>query len=113
MTRFYLKHRITFQERQVISDAYGNERGAFVDQFTRWADIHPSLGLETVTAARLEGHQPVNITVIRDDSTLRILADWRATDIEDGREYAIQSPTVDLDDNKLYLTMTATAGAAA
>jgi head-tail adaptor len=112
VTIYHLKHRLVFSARQLTSDGFGNEQGDFADEFTRWADVRPSLGIETVNAARLDGVQPVDITVLRDDDTERIAADWRVTDIYEGnRIYALTAPPIDLADDGLYLTFKAKSGA--
>ncbi len=114
MTGLPLKHRLTFSARVTQTDEYGNTQAEFADEFTRWANVKPSLGIETVNAARLEGVQPVDITVLRDDDTERIGADWRAVDIYDGgRVYALVSPPIDLTDAGIYLTFKAKAGVGA
>lgn len=108
-----LNHKISFQQRQLISDGYGNSEGDFAEEFIRWAEIKPSLGIETNAQARLAGEQPVNIRVYRDSDTRLIAADWRAVDVNEGTIYAITSPTSDMEQDRMHLTMTAVVGRAA
>lgn len=109
-----LNHRLSFQARSLQSDGYGNEESSdFAEEFVRWAEIRPLKGGETVMAARLSGTQPVLIIVRRDSDTRTIEADWRAVDANEGTVYAITSPATDMEQERSFLTMTATAGVAA
>lgn len=108
-----MNHKISFQQRQLVSDGYGNNEGDFAEEFIRWAEIKPSLGIETNAQARLAGEQPVNIIVYRDSDTRLITAAWRAVDVNDGTTYAITSPAIDMKQDRMYLTMTAAVGRAA
>lgn len=113
MGRGQMNHRLSFQKRQFVSDGFGNEEGEFAEEFVRWVEIKPSLGIETTNAARLAGQQPVDITVDRDSETRDIEADWQAVDVHDGTVYALTSPTVDMKQKRQYLTMKAVIGVAA
>lgn len=114
MTTGLMNHRISFQEKPLQSDGYGNERADdFEEVFIRWAQIKPSLGIETNAASRLIGQQPVDILVYRDSETRLIDASWRAVDVNEGTVYAITSPAIDLKQDRRMLTMTAVAGRAA
>lgn len=109
-----LTHLLSFRSRSLVSDGYGNEESSdFTEAFQRWAEIKPSLGIETVNAARLAGQQPVDITVYRDSSTLDIEADWQAVDVNEGTIYALTAPPIDLKQDRKYLTMKAVVGVAA
>lgn len=109
-----LTHRLSFQARAFESDGYGNEESnEFAEEFVRWAEIKPSLGIETVNAARLAGQQPVDIVVRKDSETVEIAADWRAVDLNEGTIYALTAPTIDLKQDRKYLTMKAIVGVAA
>lgn len=113
MTAGRMSRRLSFQQRELVSDGYGNNQGDFAEVFIRWARIQPSLGIETVNAARLAGQQPVDITVYRDSETLDIAADWRAVDVNDGTVYAITAPAIDVKQDRMLLTMKAVVGVAA
>lgn len=103
------RERVTFAKRIAADDGMGNTVGAFADQFTRWAEIRPMRGGETVIASRLEGVRPVLIIVLRDSETETIGNDWKATDDTDGRVYAIKSID-DMDRDRKDLTLIAEAG---
>jgi len=108
-----MKHRLRFEAREIRDDLMGNRQADFVERFCRWAEIRPSLGIETVNAARLAGEQPVDITVYRDSETKTISVDWRAVDVNEGTIYALASPPVDLDQKNARLTIKAVSGIAA
>jgi hypothetical protein len=108
-----MKRRLRFEAREIRDDLMGNRQADFVEQFCRWAEIRPSLGIETVNAARLAGEQPVDITVYRDCETRTIAVDWRAVDVYEGTVYALASPPVDLDQSGALLTIKAVSGIAA
>lgn len=100
-----LRHRVAFEARPPLADGYGNTQGPdFVVQFTVSAGIVARLGGETVMAARLDGRQPVTITVRRSADTLRIATDWRARDVATGEVYNIRS-IADPDDKRMQLDL--------
>jgi len=108
-----MNRRLRFEQREIRDDLMGNRQADFVERFVRWAEVRPSLGIEAVTAARLAGEQPVDITVYRDCETIDIAPDWRAVDQYDGTIYALSSPPVDLDQKGGRLTFKAVSGIAA
>lgn len=107
-----LNNKVSFQRRPLVSDGYGNAEGDFEEVFIRWVEIRPSLGIETVNAARLSGQQPVDIIVRMDSDTRQISAAWRAVGVNDGIVYAITSPAIDLKQDNMFLTIKAVVGAA-
>lgn len=71
-----LKDRVTFQRRAL--DDNGDRLGAWEDMFSRAAQLFYQTGSETVIEARLQGRQPVTITV-RDETLMRDVTNgWRA-----------------------------------
>jgi SPP1 family predicted phage head-tail adaptor len=107
-----LREKITFAERAAVSDGGGGVEGDFSDQFTVAARIRPLKGGEEVLASRLQGTQPVIITVRYSLDTSQIAPDWRATDARKGTVYAIKS-IMNTDERRRYLDILATAGVAA
>lgn len=76
-----LKDRVTFQRRAL--DANNERLGAWENMFSRAAHLLYQTGSETVTEARLQGRQPVRITV-RDESAVRAVTNgWRAINTRD------------------------------
>jgi SPP1 family predicted phage head-tail adaptor len=106
-----LLHRVAFDRRQEVTDAYGNTQTDFVEQFTVRAKVQAKFGGEAVTAARLTGQQPVTIVVRQNVQTKTIAVDWRARDVRSGVEYAIRS-IVDPDDKRQWLEILTQTGVA-
>jgi SPP1 family predicted phage head-tail adaptor len=111
-----LRHRVAFDKRQEINpdapDDLGNVESVFVQQFVVAAKVVPKLGGETVTAARLQSQNTVNITVRQSSNTALIQADWRARDVREGKEYAIKS-IIDPDDGGAWFELLCQTGVAA
>jgi head-tail adaptor len=68
-------------------------------------------GSEVVQAARLQGRQPVVVTVRNNPGTGQIDASWRMRDVQTGIVYAIRSGPVPTDDRQ-YLEFTVESGVA-
>jgi head-tail adaptor len=111
-----LRHRIAFDKREDVNpDApldLGNTTSQFIEQFIVAAKVEARFGGEAVTAARLTGQQPVNITVRQSTQTRLIGVDWRARDVRSGTVYAIRS-IVDPDDRRAWLEILCQTGVAA
>lgn len=111
-----LRHKIAFDKRQDVNpdapDDYGNTQSEFVEQFVVSAKVQAKFGGETVTAARLQGQQPVTITVRQSSQTRLIKEDWRARDVRSGAVYAIRS-IVDPDGKRAWLEILTQTGVAA
>lgn len=117
-----LTERIAFDSRgPVAPDAPddGNTQGAFVERFTLWARRTYRAGSEAVTASRLEGRQPVFLTVRASSLSRQITTDWQARDARSGKfvdghwtgvTYAIKS--VNLTEDRAWCLITAEAGVA-
>ncbi len=107
-----LKDRITFQARGIVDDGYGNEvSGPWEDVFTVAARVTVSPGRETVTAARLEGRNPVDVWVRYSSATAGIKAEWRAVDARDpSRVFAILSVTDPEEYRRQFRLLTCTLG---
>jgi head-tail adaptor len=92
-----LRETVAFDERVLVDDGYGNMEGDFTEQFQCRAGYWWQRGGEMVIAARLEGRQPVEVTVRASTETRRIEPDWRMRDLRTGVSYAVRSvaPTTD------------------
>lgn len=104
-----LSYRAAFERRTEANDGYGNTQDVWAASFTRWCGITYLKGGETVMGARLEGRQPVILTVRADSETRIITPDMRA--IINGQAYNIREsprPTKD----RAYLEMAAESGVA-
>jgi head-tail adaptor len=110
-----LRYRMTFAERDSTEDEYGNASSGWVDRFTVSANITAKVGGEAVDAARLTGRQPVILTVRRSADTRAITTDWKATELESGREFNIRTaidPFIGDSGHGLWIEMLAEAGVA-
>lgn len=84
---------VTFQSR--ADNADGDALGAWADVVTRRAKIVPRLAGEAALNARLQGEQPVVISIRRDAVTKTIDNAWRAIDARDPAVvWSISSPPV-------------------
>jgi len=88
-----LRSRISFYQREIQSDGYGNNQADYsaTASFIVAANIKPRLGGEAVLAGRLTGQNLVNITVRQSDDTSSVTVDWRAKDERSGQIYNIRS----------------------
>lgn len=90
------RHRIIFSKRAIVDDGAGNPvSGDFADQFTVWTRVQVLKGGEGVLAARLQGTQPVVLSVLAyPDTTKLITTDWRGVDADDATKvYNIRAVT--------------------
>ena len=100
----------TFQERQESDDGFGNKVGNWVDRFEDRAGVRYLRGSEAVMAARLEGRQPVVVT-IRDSARARsVTPEWRV--IIRGIAYNIREPLRPTDQRRRLLECLAESGVA-
>lgn len=102
-----LPDRITLERRTEQTDGYGNHIGAWVPAFTRWCSVKALRGGETVIASRLQGRQPVIVTVRSDPETDQIDPEMRAA--INGRVYNVREHPRLMDD-RLYLEFLAESG---
>lgn len=108
-----LDHRLAFDKRTVVDDGFGNTvSGPFAEQFRVDAGVRPIKGGEQVMAARLQGTQPVIITVRKSGQTDLITTDWQARDVRSRTVYAIKAPPADMEGKRAWLDILATAGEA-
>ncbi len=107
-----LRDRVVFDRRENVEDDYGNTQAEFVEQFDVAANIQARFGGEALTAARLQGQQPVTITIRQSTRTRLIKEDWRARNARSGEVYAIRS-IVDPDGKRAWLEILAQTGMAA
>lgn len=105
-----LTKRAAFQSRIANDDGFGNEEGGWGPVlFTRWCHVLFMRGSEAVIASRLQGRQPVIITVRSDRQTRTIEPEMRCT--IDGRAYNIREFPRPSDD-RAFLSFLAESGVA-
>lgn len=107
-----MRERIAFDRRVTVADDLGNEQGSWAQQLVTWARVRPLVGGETVQGARLQGEQPVVISIHSSADAAAITPDWRARDARTGTLYNIRS-VANNDERGAYLDITAIAGQAA
>lgn len=106
-----MRERVAFDKRTVVSDDLGNEQGDWTEQLVAWARVRPLVGGETVQGARLQGEQPVVISIHSSSDAAAITPEWRARDARTGTLYNIRS-IANNDERRAYLDITAIAGQA-
>ncbi|WP_420852189.1 head-tail adaptor protein [Psychromarinibacter halotolerans] len=113
------RERVAFDEPVSTSDGSGGQEAGFSEVFKTPAHFRYLRGGETVQAARLEGRQPVVVTVPATPRARRITTDWRMRDINrvtyasDGSAvlgvYAVKAPPV-LSEDRAWLEITCETG---
>lgn len=107
-----LRERLSFQSREPIDDGYGNRvSGDFVEQFACAARIQPLKGGEGVQAARLQGTQPVILTIRSSLQAKQVTTAWRAVDARRGAIYNITS-LANMDERGVMIDLLAVSGGA-
>lgn len=111
-----LRERVRFERRvETEGDGLGNFESVWSPIVTTWAKIAPAKGTETVLASKLQGVQPVEITVRRTNllgvGPERLTAGDRAVNDRSGEVYNIRAVD-NRDMRKKYLVVTAEAGVA-
>ncbi|GGD30797.1 head-tail adaptor protein [Aureimonas glaciei] len=86
-----LRERFAFDGPTEVDDGYGGVVAGFGEQFSVAARRQYLRGGEAVQAARLQGKQPVILTVRRSSQTEAITTQWRARDARTGEVFNIRS----------------------
>lgn len=105
-----LYQKVAFDEPVTQSDGQGGTINGWSERFQRRAHYLWLRGGETVQAARLEGRQPLVITVRSDSGTRQITTDWRARDARSGAIFNIRG--IVPSDNRAFLEITVESGVA-
>lgn len=95
-----LRERLSFQTRTEVNpdfpEDYGNVESVWETQFTVSARVKPRMGSEPIIAQRLQGVQPVTITVRSSSDTRQITPAWRAIDTRDATKiYNLRTAVAD------------------
>ena len=100
-----LRDKVRFEQRGL--DANGDRLGDWDEDngLTRSARIVFRRGSEAVLQQRLQGVQPVDITIRSDAATRLITTDWRAVDTRSGQTFNIIAITPD--EGRAYITLLA------
>lgn len=103
-----LDERATFYSPTATADGYGGRVDGWTSEFTRWARRQYLRGSESVQAARLQGRQPVLLTVRRDSGTETITTEWKVG--IGASEYNIR--TVEPHEDRRYIDLLCESGVA-
>lgn len=82
-----LRERPIFQQRSI--DENGDRLGDWETGFARWARIVPRTRGEVALQQRLQGIQPVEVTILKTPASLEITSAWRM--VWRGTPYNIQA----------------------
>lgn len=101
---------VAFDRPTETIDEYGGVATAFAEAYRCQAHFRYLRGGETVQARRLEGKQPVVMTIRQSALALTIANDWRVRDVRRGDTYNVRAivPTED----RAYLELTCEKGVA-
>jgi head-tail adaptor len=80
------------------SDGMGGVRNGWHERHRCPAHLRFLRGGETVQAARLEGRQPVVVTIRSSGPARAIMTNWRMRDLRSGAVYQVVAPPVPTDD---------------
>lgn len=108
-----MTERVRFERRAAASDGLGSREGDWDPNagFERWASFIMRPGSEAVTAARLEGRQPLTAVVYLDAYTRRLTPDWRMIELRTGRVFAIRAAE-DMQRDGRFLSLVCETGVA-
>jgi SPP1 family predicted phage head-tail adaptor len=101
---------IAFDAVTSSPDGYGGTIEGFAEQFIVRAARKFLRGGEGVQAARLEGKQPVVLTIRASSQSRTITTDWRARDTRSATVYNIRS--VEPSENRAFLDLLCESGVA-
>lgn len=99
-----LRERVRFDRPAAMDDGAGNAVQGWEAAFVRAAMYLMRPGSEAVTAARLDGRQPVTIIVRYDNGTRTITPAWRAVDERSGAVYNVRA-AADMDRRRQWWTL--------
>lgn len=105
-----LYERIAFDAPTETSDGQGGIIQGWQERYCCHAHYRFLRGGETVQAARLEGRQPVIITVRASSETRQVRTEWRIRDTRTGTEFNIRGITPT--DDRRFIEILAESGVA-
>lgn len=91
-----------------VPDGSGGETLNWAEQFTTRAHFRYLRGSEAVIAARLQGKQPVVVTVRANSNTRAITPEWQMRDTRRGTAYNIRTAVPS--DDRLFIELTCESG---
>jgi len=106
-----LYERIAFEKPVQQPDGQGGMTNGWKQQFECRAHFHLLRGSETVQASRLQGQQPVIVTIRASSDARQIEPGWRIKDVRSGTIYQVKEPPR-LTEDRAYFQMLAMSGVA-
>lgn len=105
-----LREAVAFDSPTAMADGFGGQTEGWTEEFLTRARFRYLRGGETVQAARLEGRQPVVVTIRACADARAITTAWRMRDTRRGEVYNIRSivPT----DDRQFMELTCESGVA-
>lgn len=86
-----LRELVALEEFAEVDDGRGNITAAWTERARCAARIQYLRGSEAVMQSRLQGKQPIAITVRRTPAVMEATTAWRARDLRNGGEWQIRS----------------------
>lgn len=99
---------VAFDKLVSVPDGYGGTETTWEEQFACRANFRYLRGSEKVIAARLEGVQPVVVTIRQQDASEVVTPDWRMRDVRRGTVYAVR--TIIPSDDRRWFELTVESG---
>lgn len=106
-----LYQAVAFDKPVQQSDGQGGTINGWQEQFECRAHFHLMRGGETVQASRLQGQQPVIVTIRASSDARQIEPGWRIRDARSGTIYQVKEPPR-LTEDRAYFEMLAMSGVA-
>lgn len=91
MTAGKLDRRVAFDAPTSAPNGQGGTISGWQERTVVWANFRFLRGGEVVQSARLEGRQPVVVTIRASTETKTITPEWRMRDARTGTIYAIRT----------------------
>ncbi len=91
MTAGKLDRRVAFDAPTSAPNGQGGSIAGWQERATVWANFRFLRGGEVVQSARLEGRQPVVVTIRSSTIAKMITPEWRMRDLRTGTIYAIRT----------------------
>lgn len=91
MTSGTLDRRVAFDAPTSAPNGQGGTISGWAEQMKVWANFRFLRGGEVVQGARLEGRQPVVVTIRVSTAAKLITPEWRMRDVRTGTLYAIRT----------------------
>ena len=106
-----LHQSVAFDAPASADDGLGGTEIGWSEEFTARAHYRFLRGGETVQAARLDGRQPVVVTVRNCSDARMVTNNWRMRDVNTGKVYNVRADPVPSDD-RIWMEILVESGVA-